>query len=241
MTCGVAGTAGSASDRARARVPPVSRPLRAPPLLVRVSADDRDLEIAVLHQLRIMSRRGKRPRYRTAGRVMLAAASRFLSPRAVVGLPGCPRHAETLAPPAREQGGIEGVQEAGTSSDRSGGSRPDPSDGEGERRWATYGSRGELLKLGTTVSTATIANVLRRGGLGPAPRRIEPTCSQFLRRRPWPSWPPVHSAQGPRVTGSGRAGPDASARDGTDRSSPEEGCCLSEAPSATPSGDPAQG
>ncbi len=48
-------------------------------LLVRVGVDDRDLEIAVLrHQLRILSRRGMRPRYSTADRALLAAASRFL-------------------------------------------------------------------------------------------------------------------------------------------------------------------
>ena len=41
--------------------------------------------------------------------------------------------------------------------------------------------RGELLKLGIGVSATTIADVLRRGGLGPAPRRIGPTWGEFLR------------------------------------------------------------
>jgi len=41
--------------------------------------------------------------------------------------------------------------------------------------------RGELLKLGVDVSATTIATVLRQGGLGPAPRRIGPTWTQFLR------------------------------------------------------------
>jgi hypothetical protein len=41
--------------------------------------------------------------------------------------------------------------------------------------------RGELLKLGIDVSATTIATVLRRSGLGPAPRRIGPTWTQFLR------------------------------------------------------------
>ncbi len=40
--------------------------------------------------------------------------------------------------------------------------------------------RGELLKLGVNVSATTIATVLRRAGLGPAPRR-GPTWSEFLR------------------------------------------------------------
>jgi len=41
--------------------------------------------------------------------------------------------------------------------------------------------RGELLKLGVDVSSTTIAIVLRRSGLGPAPRRVGPTWAQFLR------------------------------------------------------------
>jgi len=41
--------------------------------------------------------------------------------------------------------------------------------------------RGELLKLGIGVSHTTIATVLRSSGLGPAPRRIGLTWSEFLR------------------------------------------------------------
>jgi hypothetical protein len=41
--------------------------------------------------------------------------------------------------------------------------------------------QGELLKLGIGVSATTIATVLRSSGLGPAPRRIGPSWSQFLR------------------------------------------------------------
>jgi hypothetical protein len=40
---------------------------------------------------------------------------------------------------------------------------------------------GELLKLGISVSATTIATVLRSSGLGPAPRRIGPSWSEFLR------------------------------------------------------------
>jgi hypothetical protein len=41
--------------------------------------------------------------------------------------------------------------------------------------------QGELLKLGIGVSPTTIAAVLRSSGLGPAPRRIGPSWSEFLR------------------------------------------------------------
>jgi hypothetical protein len=48
-------------------------------------------------------------------------------------------------------------------------------------RWGYLRIRGELLKLGVDVSATTIATVLRQNGLGPAPRRIGPTWTQFLR------------------------------------------------------------
>jgi putative transposase len=41
--------------------------------------------------------------------------------------------------------------------------------------------RGELRKLGVTVSATSVRNVLRRHRLNPAPRRSGPTWSQFLR------------------------------------------------------------
>src|SRR6266540_2427824 len=48
-------------------------------------------------------------------------------------------------------------------------------------RWGYLRIRGELLKLAIDVSGTTIATVLREGGLGPAPRLIGPTWTQFLR------------------------------------------------------------
>jgi transposase InsO family protein len=41
--------------------------------------------------------------------------------------------------------------------------------------------RGELIKLGMKVGATTIRSILRRHGLGPAPRRTGPSWSQFLR------------------------------------------------------------
>lgn len=40
---------------------------------------------------------------------------------------------------------------------------------------------GELTKLGVTVSKGSVANVLRRHGLPPAPRRTGPSWAEFLR------------------------------------------------------------
>jgi putative transposase len=41
--------------------------------------------------------------------------------------------------------------------------------------------QGELRKLGIRVGATTIRTLLRRSGLGPAPRRTGPTWSAFLR------------------------------------------------------------
>jgi len=48
-------------------------------------------------------------------------------------------------------------------------------------RWGYMRIQGELLKLGINVSATTVATVLRVSGLGPAPRRIGPSWSEFLR------------------------------------------------------------
>jgi transposase len=48
-------------------------------------------------------------------------------------------------------------------------------------RWGYLGIVGELRKLGAAVSKTSVATVLRRQGLPPAPRRAGPACSEFLR------------------------------------------------------------
>jgi transposase InsO family protein len=48
-------------------------------------------------------------------------------------------------------------------------------------RWGNLRIVGELKKLGVTVSKTTVAMVLRRHGLPPAPRRSGPTWTEFLR------------------------------------------------------------
>ena len=151
-------------------------------LLVRCGIDERDLETAVLrHQLKILGRGGRRPRFTTADRAFLAAASQILSRdrwksfvvgpdtlirwhRALLGMrPRRPfrRHGRPPLDPSIK----ELILRLG---------RENP-------RWGYLRIRGELLKLGIDVSATTIASVLRQSGLGPAPRRIGPTWTQFLR------------------------------------------------------------
>jgi putative transposase len=48
-------------------------------------------------------------------------------------------------------------------------------------RWGCIRIQGELRKLGIRVGATTIRGILRRSGLGPAPRRDGPSWSEFLR------------------------------------------------------------
>ena len=48
-------------------------------------------------------------------------------------------------------------------------------------RWGCVRIQGELRKLGVWVGATTIRSVLRRSGLGPAPRRGGPSWADFLR------------------------------------------------------------
>ena len=50
-------------------------------------------------------------------------------------------------------------------------------------RWGCLRIKGELAKLGIMVSATAIRTLLRREGLGPAPRRGAPTWAEFLRNQ----------------------------------------------------------
>ena len=152
-------------------------------LLVRGADGERELESVVLrYQIKLLSRqKGGRLQFRARDRAVLAAAALFL-PRE---RPGCllvgpdrlrrwhrqfvrrrpprPQGKPGRPPLARETAAL--VVRLG---------RENP-------RWGYMRIRGELKKLGIEVSATTIATLLRRAGLGPAPRRLAPSWSQFLR------------------------------------------------------------
>jgi transposase InsO family protein len=140
-----------------------------------------DLENVVLrHQLAILRRQVKRPVYWRTDRALLAAASTVLSSerwRSFLVRP------ETLLRWHREL-----VARKWTKPHRRPG-RPaiDPETrnlvlrlARENPRWGYRRIQGELLGLGIHLSATSIATILRRGGLHPAPRR-GPTWAQFLR------------------------------------------------------------
>jgi Homeodomain-like domain len=153
--------------------------------LVRVlvrGGGERELEIVVLrHQLAILRRGGKRPRYTTVDRALLAAASRLLP---------CERWSCFAVSPRTLRRWHQTLLEGGWRGHRRRLGRP-PLAAEmrdlicrmarENPRWGYMRIQGELLKLGIGVSATTIATVLRVSGLGPAPRRIGPSWSEFLR------------------------------------------------------------
>jgi putative transposase len=146
-------------------------------------ATEVELENIVLrHQLAVLRRQVKRPVYRTSDKAFLAAASRLLRREAWGAFLVRPEtllrwHRELIARKWTKVHGPPGRPAL----DR------DVRDlilrlGRENPRWGYQRIRGELLKLGVKVSATTIASVLRRHGLGPAPRR-GPTCREFLRQQ----------------------------------------------------------
>jgi putative transposase len=154
-------------------------------LLVLSNADDgaKDLEILVLrYQLRVLRRKTGRPRFTAGDRVLLAAASRALPRRRWASFLVTPqtllRWHRTLV---RRKWTFQKARKPG---------RPpiDPQTAalilrmaRENARWGCVRISGELRKLGIRVSATTIRTLLRRHGLGPAPRRTGPTWTQFLR------------------------------------------------------------
>jgi hypothetical protein len=155
-------------------------------LLVFLNDDDgtKDLEIFVLrHQLRVLRRKTGRPKFTAGDRVLLAAASHVL-PRQ--------RWASTflVTPQTLLRWHRTLVRRKWTyGRDRTPGRPPiDPQTAElilrmarENARWGCVRICGELRKLGIRVGATTIRTLLRRHGLGPAPRRLGPSWTQFLR------------------------------------------------------------
>lgn len=142
-----------------------------------------ELEILVLrHQLKVLRRTKPRPRLTSIDRAVLTAFSRLLprerwssflvSPRTLLrwhrdlvrrkwtyggmGRPGRPPIGEDV---------VDLILRI---------ARENP-------RWGCVRISGELAKLGIRVGATRVRSILRRRGIGPAPRRDGPTWTEFLR------------------------------------------------------------
>jgi hypothetical protein len=169
------------------------------------------------HQLRVLTRRGKRLRYGTADRAFLAAVSRFLPQERWSAFPVVPDTLKRWRRLLESRTGSRG---------RRGPGRPpiDPAlaelilrMGRENPRWGYLRIKGELIKLGVRVSATTIANVLRRHGLGPAPRRIGPTWREFLRAQALAILSTGASASGQQDRARHESGPAPAATEATGR------------------------
>ena len=143
---------------------------------------EREAELLVLrHQLKVLSRGVRRPPFRRRDRMLLAAASRIL--------PRARWDAFVVTPRTLLRWHRELVRRKWTYRGRGPGRPPlDPETVElivrmarENSTWGYLRIRGELLKLGISVSATSIRTVLRRERLGPAPRRSGPSWREFLR------------------------------------------------------------
>jgi len=142
-----------------------------------------EIEIMVLrHQVAVLKRQVGRPRLRRRDRLFMAAVSRVL-PR--------PRWSSfVVSPQTLLRWHRELVRRKWTYRGNATAGRPPLADDVGELivrmgrenpRWGCVRIRGELAKLGIRVSATAVRTLLRRSGLGPAPRRSGPTWGEFLR------------------------------------------------------------
>jgi putative transposase len=141
----------------------------------------KDLEIIVLrHQLNVLRRQVKRPRFQPCDRALLAAAAQRLPRARWVHLLVTPK---TLLRWHREL-----VRRKWARYARRPGRPPLPAElrrlilrlATENPRWGYKRIQGELLKLQIKVSATAIRKLLARRGLGPAPRRGGLTWRQFL-------------------------------------------------------------
>ncbi len=142
-----------------------------------------EVELLVLrHELKVLRRQVRTPRYRRRDRVLLAAVSRVL-PRS--GWKVFSVTPETILRWHREL-----VRRKWTFRRRGAPGRP-PVDKEVRElvvrlarenpRWGHRRIQGELAKLGICIGATTLRSILRAAGIDPAPRRSGPTWREFIR------------------------------------------------------------
>ena len=153
--------------------------------LLRIATDDareREAEILVLrHQLAVLKRSNPRPRLRRRDRMVIAALADLLDRDRWSGF--------IVSPATILRWHRELVRRKWTFRYRKAGRPPlDPAlvrlivqMARANPRWGVIRIKGELQGLGHRVGATTIRTILRRAGIGPAPRRDGPCWSEFLR------------------------------------------------------------
>jgi putative transposase len=152
----------------------------------RRTESDKDIEIMVLrHQVRVLERQlHARIRYRPADRAILAALSRLLCRDRWQSFLVTPDTLLRWHRKATKHKWRRWRKRRGP------GRPPMVSElvdlivrlGQENRAWGCIRIQGELRKLGIRVSASSVRRVLRRAGLGPAPRGGQ-TWAEFLRSR----------------------------------------------------------
>jgi putative transposase len=148
------------------------------------SERSKEIEILVLRQrLQVLERQLARPRFGPAGRALLAALSRVL-----------PREAWPsffVTPATLLRWHRELVARRWTYPHRRPGRPATPSDvralvlrlARENPGWGYRRIQGELVGLGISLGASTVWAILREEGIEPAPRRLEASWSEFLRRQ----------------------------------------------------------
>jgi putative transposase len=156
-------------------------------LLIQRQRAEANLQIEVLalrHQLRVLERQVRRPRFQPGDRLLLAALSKILPRPAWSSFLVSP---ETLLHWHREL--VRRKWALYARRPRRG--RPGQSAecqelilrlARENTRWGYRRIQGELLKLGCRCSHSTVRNILRRHDLLPAPRRSQRSWREFVRQ-----------------------------------------------------------
>ncbi len=148
----------------------------------RMDTAAKDAEILVLrHQLAVLSRQVARPRFSWSDRALIVTLAKLV-PRE--------RWAAFLVTPETILRWHRALVRRRWTYPHRGPGRPPLPDQTVElivrlarenSRWGYLRIVGEVKKLGIAVSKASVANILRRHGLRPTPRRSGPTWVEFLR------------------------------------------------------------
>ena len=153
-------------------------------VLWRRSEREKDIEILVLrHQLQVLERQVARPQLTQADRALLAAFSRVLRRRSWPSFFVTPAtllrwHRELVARrwtyPRRSPGRPATAADLQQLVLRLARENPD---------WGYRRIQGELVGLGVKLAASTVWRILKEAGIDPAPRRLEATWAEFLRRQ----------------------------------------------------------